>query len=121
MQKEPNPWAWLKVPETEGRTLTLLVSGTADQSLWETLNKLTANYDKTILFGKNLDSVSYHGCDLWAREHDTTFQMLSPEPFQSWMQFMGPDGGKAVLLYGSNSETEDFIADTQAQVRRIAA
>ena len=109
----PNHWSYMKPKEDDRRKLTLFVAGAVPPQLPQRLDRLTANYDVvTVLCAGNTgrygllegteETEMEKTIKEWAHNRRQEADVIlwdSLNTVPGWMQFMGPDGNKAVIVY----------------------
>lgn len=109
----PSHWSYMKPKEDDRRKLTLFVAGAVPPYLPQRLDRLTANYDVvTVLCAGNMgryglpegteETQMEKTIKEWARvrrQNADVIQWPDLHTTPGWMQFMGPDGNKAAIVY----------------------
>ena len=112
----PNPWSHIKPKEDDRRKLTLFIAGAAPEGLNERITKLTGNYPVVTVMcaeerSKDKKSEMPNIIEDWARkrrQHCKIVPLEDLNEFPGYMQFMQPDGNKAVIVYDDGENTDDI-------------
>lgn len=119
----PSPWSYIKPKEDNRRKLTLFVAGAMPPHLPERLDRLTAKYEVvTVMCAGYTDrnglppdkkkSEMEQAIEDWARERKQNYDIIpwgNINAVPGWVQFMGPDGNKAVITYDDGTYNGDDI------------
>ena len=107
-------WSYTKPPEDDRRKLTLFVAGAVPSNLTNRLDQLTLNYDVvTVMCAGNTDYQGHRPKNERETEMERTIREWAVSRRQNadviplvnlgippgWLQFMGPDGNKAAIVY----------------------
>lgn len=120
----PSPWLYIKPKEDDRRKLTLFIAGVMPSYLPERLDKLTSKYDVVTVMcagytdrngvqpGKEKSEME-KSIEKWAHSRKQNYNIIpwnNLNTISGWMQFMGPDGNKAVIVYTDGLYNGDDIS-----------
>lgn len=120
---KPNYWAYMKPKEDNRRKLTLFVAGAVPPYLPERLDRLTSNYEVvTVMCGGNTGRYGVpegkektemeKALEAWAKSRRQTADAIPMENLNTipgTLQFLGPDGNKAVIVYNDGYADGDDV------------
>lgn len=124
------PKSWYVPEKPEGTCITIFIAGAVPdvERLGSKLTKLCVNYDRVVLIADKGNTPMLHALEY--APLDMKFSVTDAEmgTFPGWMEFMGPDGDKAALVFYKNEGYSGDMAmartlskEEGVQYREIAA